>query len=90
MRVSPTLNGEASTDRLTPCIALESSIFAFGSRDLLAAVSAVLLPTKRRLGCFGTAAGSSGIPSSADGPRFVAALSSSIAARCVVLSVKRG
>jgi hypothetical protein len=67
---------------LTPCIALESSMFALGSANLPAtAASAVLLPTKRRFGCRGTTTGSSGTPSSAKGPKLVAALSSSIVVR---------
>jgi len=65
--------------RLTPCIAFESSIFALASVGCSWLVlSAALLPTKRRFGCFCTVTGSSGIPSSTSGPRFVAALSSSI------------
>lgn len=76
--------------RLTPCMAFESSMLALGSGDLLGVASAVLLPTNRRLGCFGTATGSSAILSSADGPRFVAALSSSMLARRVVACRARG
>lgn len=70
--------------RLTPCIADASSMLAFASAPLPASV-AVFLPTKRRLGCLGTAGTSSGTPSSAAGPRFVCARSSSIFPLVVVL-----
>lgn len=42
--------------------------------------SAVFRPTNRLFGCLGTVVGSSSMPSSAEGPRFVAARSSSIQA----------
>jgi hypothetical protein len=67
--------------RLTPWIALESSILAFGSVDGSAALSPVLRPTKRLRGCFATTAGSDAIVSSTSGtsgPTFVAARSSSM------------
>lgn len=57
---------------------LLSSIFAFGSAGALGFAVAAFLPTNRRFGCFGVTAGSAVMPSSVDGPRFVAALSSSI------------
>jgi hypothetical protein len=59
-------------------MALLSSIFALESFGASAAFSAVLLPTKRRFGCLWTGVGSSGIPSSVEGPKFVAARSSSM------------
>jgi hypothetical protein len=67
--------------RLTPWIALESSILAFGSVDGSVALSPVLRPTKRLRGCFATTAGSDAIVSSTSGtsgPTFVAARSSSM------------
>ena len=59
-------------------MALESSMFAFGSAGCSELFSAVFLPTNLLLGCLGTGAGSSTIPSSQSGPRFVAKRSSSI------------
>lgn len=59
-------------------MALESSMLALGSACCSPPLSAVFLPTNRRRGCLGTAAGSSAIASSTSGPRFVAARSSSI------------
>jgi hypothetical protein len=79
----------ASSRRLTPCIALESSIFAFGSACCSPAFSAVFLPTKRLFGSFCAATGSCDIPSSTSGPKFVAALSSSML-RVVSLTALRG
>ena len=63
---------------LTPCIALESSIFALGSACCSPLFSAIFLPTNLRFGCLGTATGSSTMPSSTSGPRLVAVRSSSI------------
>lgn len=64
--------------RLTPCMALESSMFAFGSACCSSPLSAVFLPTNLRLGCFAATDGSSDMFSSTSGPRFVAARSSSM------------
>jgi hypothetical protein len=53
-------------------------MFAFGSACCSSAFSAVFLPTKRLFGNCCAATGSSEIPASTSGPRFVAALSSSM------------
>ena len=71
---------------LTPCIADESSMLAFGSGLPSASIAAVFLPTNRRLGCFGAAGTSSGTLSWAAGPRFVCALSCSIAGTFLFVS----
>ena len=53
-------------------------MFAFGSAGCSELFSAVFLPTNLLLGCLDTGTGSSTIPSSKSGPRFVAKRSSSI------------
>lgn len=63
-------------------------MFALGSAGCSPLFSAVFLPTNLLFGCLGTAAGSSTIPSSTSGPRFVATRSSSIL--LVACSARRG
>jgi len=65
-------------ERLTPCIALESSMLALGSDCCSPAFSTVFLPTKRLFGSLGTGTNSSAMSKSVSGPRLVAARSSSM------------